>query len=201
METVKKSFISKLLGRDFYDGLKSFAKPIIIIGTGILAVLFLLSFFVHWKFISSLLSLVTGTSLLFIIYIAALILSLDKEVDVEEPERYYRVESDLTLKTRAYKLTIVWGVVLLLLGVTAIFFSNRYRKQYAFDCSTILVDHKTGIYHLKWIDDCEVAAASEDLEEMKGYEIKGMGYMICEWCEEYAEEVEDAYNSGRYYRR
>ena len=200
MATVKKSFISDLIGRDFYDGLKGYAKPIILIGSCIIAVLLFLSFFVHWKFISSLLSLVTGTSLLFIIYVAALILVLDKEVEVEEPDKYYRFESDQTPKTRAYKLTIVWGVVLLLLGITAVFFSNRYRKRYAFDCSTILVDHKAGIFHLKWIDDCEVAAASEDLEEMKGYEIKGMGYKICEWCEEYAEEAEDAYYSDRYYR-
>lgn len=187
-----------MIGRDFYDGVKEYAKPIILIGTGILVILFLLSLFVHWTFISRLLSLVTGTSLLFLIYIAALIFVLDKEVDIEEPDYYYRYESKRTPKTKAYKLTIVWGVVLLLLGISAIYFSNKYRKQYAFDCSTVLVDHNAGIYHLEWIDDCEIAAESEDLVEMKGYEIKGMGYKVCEWCKEYAEEAEEAYYSDRF---
>lgn len=201
MATVKKSFISNLIGRDFYDGIKEYAKPIILIGTGILAILFLLSLFVHWTFISRLLNLVTGTSLLFIIYIAALIFVLDKEVDIEEPDYYYRYESERTPKTKAYKMTIVWGIVLIIMGISAIYFSNRYRKQYAFDCSTFLVDQEAGIYHLDWINGCKIAAESEDLVEMKGYEIKGMGYKICEGCKEYAEEVEDAYNADRYYRR
>ena len=104
-------------------------------------------------------------------------------------------------KTRSFKLTIVWSVVLLLVGLSAIFFSNRYRKQYSFDCSTILVDQSAGIYHLEWIDDCEVAADSDGLVEMKGYEIKGRGYKICDWCKEYAEDVEDAYYSYMFYRR
>ena len=151
MSTVKKSFISNLIGKNLYDELKDYSKPIILIGTGILLVLFLLSFFVHWRFVSKLLSLVTGTSLLFLVYIAALIVFLDKEVDVEEPISYYRHDSEQMPKTRSFKLTIVWGVVLILLGISAIFFSNRYRRQYAFDCSTILVDQSAGIYHLEWI--------------------------------------------------
>ncbi len=201
MSTVKKSFISNLIGKNLYYGLKNYSKPIILIGTGILLVLFLLSFFVHWRFVSKLLSLVTGTSLLFLVYIAALIVFLDKEVDVEEPISYYHHDSEQMPKTKSFKLTIVWGVVLILLGISAIFFSNRYRKQYAFDCSTILVDQSAGIYHLEWIDDCEVAAESDCLEEMKGYEIKGKGYKICDWCKEYAEEVEEAYYSDRFYRK
>ncbi len=201
MSTVKKSFISNLIGKDLYYGLKNYSKPIILIGTGILLVLFLLSFFVHWRFVSKLLGLVTGTSLLFLVYIAALIVFMDKEVDVEEPISYYRHDSEQMPKTRSFKLTIVWGVVLILLGISAIFFSNRYRKQYAFDCSTILVDQSAGIYHLEWINDCEVAAESDCLEEMKGYEIKGKGYRFCDWCKEYAEEVEEAYYSDRFYRK
>ena len=198
MSAVKRSFISYLIGKDLYDELKDYSKPIILIGSGILLVLFLLSFFVHWRFVSKLLSLVTGTSLLFLVYIAALILFLDKEVDVEEPISYYRHVSEQMPKTRTFKLTIVWGVVLILLGISAIYFSNRYRKQYAFDCSTILVDQSAGIYHLEWIDDCEVAAETDWLEEMKGYEIKGKGYKICDWCKEYAEEAEEAYYSDRF---
>lgn len=195
MATVKKSFISNLIGKGLYEELKDYSKPIIYIGSGFLLVLFLLSLCVHWRFVSKLLSLVTGTSLLFLVYIAALILFLDKEVDVGESVSYYRYNLEKMSKTRTYKLTIVWGVVLILFGISAIFFSNRYREQYAFDCSTILVDQSSGIYHLEWIDDCEVAAEADWLKEMKGYEIKGKGYRICDWCEEYAKEVEEAYYS------
>ena len=198
MGSVKKSFLSHLIGRDIYDELRRYALIIIVIGTSILAVLLLLSLFFHGVFISRLLNWVTGTSLLFIIYIAAVIISLDKEVEVNVPDRYYEAKPGEFQKTRAYKLTIVWGVVLLAIGVSAVFFSNRYRKQYAFECSTILVDTDAGIYHYYWNNDCELAQKTGDLIEMKGYEIKGQDYHLCEYCEEYAEEIEDLAREDSY---
>ena len=192
MAIVKKSFLSNLLGRSVYDDLKRYALIIIAAGSCSLAVLFLLSFFFHWVFISRLLNLVTGTSLLFVVYVADVIIALDKEVDVNELDSYYGSKPGDFQKTTAYRLTIVWGVVLLAIGVSAVFFSNRYRKQYAFECSTILVDEDARIYHYSWNDDCELAQkAAEDLVEMKGYEIKGQDYHLCEYCKEYAEEIED----------
>ena len=192
MAIVKQSFLSNIIGRNTYDEFKGYAKVIIAIGTCVLAIVLLLSIFFHWSFISSLLSLITGTSLLFIIYIAALVLALDIEVDVDEPEK--------KSKPAAYKLTIAWGVVLVALGISAIYFSNKYRKYYAFECNTFLVDHQTEIYHLDWDNDCEVAAKSGNLETMQGYEID-KSYTLCEWCEEWAEDAEDEYESNRYYRR
>ena len=192
MAIVKQSFLSNIIGRNTYDKFKGYAKVIIAIGTCVLAIVLLLSIFFHWSFISSLLSLITGTSLLFIIYIAALVLALDIEVDVDEPEK--------KSKPAAYKLTIAWGVVLVALGISAIYFSNKYRKYYAFECDTFLVDHQTEIYHLDWDNDCEVAAKSGNLETMQGYEID-KSYTLCEWCEEWAEDAEDEYESNRYYRR
>lgn len=73
-------------------------------------------------------------------------------------------------------------------------YSGRQMKK-------LLVDQSAGIYHLEWIDDCEVAAESDCLKEMKGYEIKGKGYRFCDWCKEYAEYVEEAYYSDRFYRK
>ena len=198
MALVKKSFLSNIFGGSAYEELKYYAKYILAIGTCILVILYLLSFFFHWGLISRLLNLTTGTSLLFIIYIASVIISLDKEVEVDEFESSNWSKPANTPKTASYRLTIVWGILLIVLGITAIFFSNRYRKQYAFDCSTILVDREAGIYHLEWIDDCEIAAESEDLKEMKGYEIKGLNYRLCDWCREYAEEAEDAYIQDQY---
>lgn len=200
MAIVKQSFLSNIVGRNTYDEFKGYAKMIIAIGTCVLAIILLLSFFFHWGFISSLLNLVTGTSLLFIAYVAALVLVLDVEVEVDEPERDYWSEPEKKPKTTAYKLTIVWGVVLITLGIGAIYFSNKYRKHYAFECSTFLVDHQTGIYHLDWDNDCEVAAESGDLEKVKGYQID-KSYTLCEWCDEWAEDAEDEYESNRYFRR
>lgn len=195
---VEQSFLSNLFGKNTYAGLKSWAKIIVPTGTVILAVLFLLSKFVYWKIISSLLSLVTGTSLLFIVYIAALIVVLDIEADVEEPEYYGCGEAP---KPTAYKMTIVWGVILIVLGIAATYFSNKYRKHYAFECSTVLVDHTAGIYHLDYDNDCEVAAEAENLEKMKGYELKETNYTLCEWCQDWADDAEAEYESNRYYRK
>ena len=192
MHKVKQSFISNIIGRKTYDEFRDLAKIIIAIGTCVLTILLLLSVFFHWSLISSLLNLVTGTSLLFIAYIAAFILVLDIEVDVDEPEK--------KTKPTAYKLTIVWGVLLIALGICAIYFSNKYRKHYAFECETFLVDHQAGIYHLNCDNDCEVASEASNLEKKQGYQID-KSYNLCEWCEEWAEDAEDEYESSRYYRR
>ena len=192
MAIVKQSFLSNIIGRNTYNEFKGYAKVIIAIGTCILAIVLLLSLFFHWSFISSLLSLVTGTSLLFIAYIAALVLVLDIEVDVDEPEK--------KPKPAAYKLTIVWGVVLVALGISVIYFSDKYLKHYAFECDTFLVDHQARIYHLDWDNDCKVAAESGKLEKMQGYQID-KSYTLCKWCEDWAEDAEYEYESNRPFRR
>lgn len=200
MAKVKQSFLSNLVGRDTYYDFKGYAKIIIAIGTCVLSIIFLLSFFVHWGFIRDLLNLVTGTSLLFIVYIAALVLAFDIEVDVDKPEKGYWSEPKKKHKPTAYKLTVVWGVVLIALGLSAIYFSNKYRKHYAFECSTFLVDHQAGIYHLDLHNDCEIAAEAGDLEKMKGYQID-KSYSLCDWCDDWAEDVESYYGTSKYYRK
>lgn len=200
MAIVKQSFLSNIIGRNTYDEFKGYAKKIIAIGTCVLAIIYLLSYFFHWGFISSLLNLVTGTSILFIAYVAALVLALDVEVEVDEPERNYWSESEKKTKTTSFKLTVVWGIMLIIFSIGAIYFSNQYRKEYAFECDTFLVDHQAGIYHLDWDNDCEVAAEADDLEKMKGYQIN-KSYTLCKWCEEWAEEAESDFESSRYFRR
>lgn len=200
MAKVKQSFLSNIIGRNTYYEFKGYAILIIVIGTCVLSVVFLLSLFFHWEFISKLLNLVTGTSILFIAYIAAIVLVLDIEVDVDEPERYYWQKPEKTPKPITYKLTIVWGIVLIVLGIGAIYFSNKYRKQYAFECDTFLVNHQAKIYHLDWDIDCEVASEASNLEKMQGYQIDN-SYTLCEWCEEWAEDIESEYGTSRYYKR
>jgi hypothetical protein len=182
----KQSFLSNLFG-DAYLSLKSVAMWVSLIGSSILIVLYVLSSFFHAGIISSLLNLTSGTSLLFIGYIAAIIVLADIRVEVDEPEYYYHNEAKEP-KPFKYKLTIVWGVILLVLGIVAIYYSNRYRNHYSFECETFMVDEKDGIYHLDWNDDCSVAEKAESLEEMQGYQIN-KAFKFCEECQDVLEDV------------
>ena len=110
-------------------------------------------------------------------------------LEVEEPEKEYWRKEKQDPKPFKYKLTIVWGVVLLILGIVAIYYSNRYRNHYAFECETFLVDEKAGIYHLDWNSDCSIAEEAEELEKMQGYQIDEK-FKFCEECQECLEEVE-----------
>lgn len=185
----KQSFISNLFGHHTYDEFKVFSIVVVTIGSIILISLYVLSLFFHSGIISYLLKLTTGFSLLFIGYIFASIILLDIEVDVEEPEKNYWEEKKKEPKPFKYKLTIVWGVILLALGIVAIYYSNRYRNRYAFECETYLVDIKSGIYHLDWDIDCGEVEKAESLEPMKGYQIN-KSYEFCEGCKELLDEAE-----------
>jgi predicted secreted protein len=202
MAVIKQSFLSNLLSclfGDIYDDLlKPYARIIVAIGTCILCILIGLSTICHFTFISILINLVTGTSILFIIYIVALISVLDIKVEIEtEEQNYYVSKSIKKPKDRKYKLTIVWAVVLIILSINAIYFTNKYRKHYAFECSTFLVNHNAKVYHLDCDNDCEIASETSHLEKMKGYQIN-KSYTLCEWCKEWAEEAEISYNIERF---
>ena len=197
MALVKKSFLSDLISRYLiggeYEEIKNYAKKYLVIGTCVLVILYPLSIFFYWIFISRLLNLTTGTSLLFIVYIASVIVCLDKRVEVDEPESSNWSKPTITPRTRTYKLTIVWGILLIVLGIATIFFSDRYRKQYAFYCSEIYVDNEAGIFHLEWTD-CEITHEKfDDLHPEKGYYIKGTDYRFCDECRKILKEAEEAY--------
>ena len=189
MEKVKQSYLSNLIGEKNYEEYSSIAIKIVGIGASVLIILFTLSYFFHSGIINYMLNFTTGTSLLFIAYIAACILLLDIRVEVDEPEQDLWGKKKESSRSIKYKLTIVWILVLLMLGIAAIYFSNKYRNQYNFDCTIFLVDHKAHIYHLDWNDDCEDAEKAEELEEMYGYEIDDT-YNFCEGCKECEEDVE-----------
>ena len=189
MAIVKRSFISNLLGKDFYGDIKQIARIIVAIGTCIFTLLLLLTNFFHSGFLSYLVNLLVGVSPFFIVYVAAFIIVLDIEVDVDEPERNFWEESAKQSKPIVYQLTIVWGAILIILGIGAIYTGNEYKNKYSFECNTFLVDHKAKIYHLEWVIDCEEAKQANHLEKMKGYQID-KSYSLCEWCESCAEDDE-----------
>ena len=187
--TIKQSFISNLLGRDTYEFFKEFARPASIIGAVILILLYVLSYYFHSGFLSYLVSLTNGYSLLFIGYVAILILLLDIEVEVEEPEQPYWEKKKEVDRPFKYKLTIIWSIVLLILSIVAIYYSNRYRNHYAFECETFLVDKKAALYHLDWNSDCSIAEKAEELEERQGYQINEK-FKFCEECRDSMDDVE-----------
>ena len=199
MSIVKQSFISNIISKSTYDQFLGYAKVIVAVGSCLLAICIGLSFFFHSSIINWFLQLLTGTSLLFIAYIAAWILILDVQVSVDEPERYAWKESEKVQRPFKYKLTIIWGIILIILGISAIDISNKYRKHYAFECGTYLVDTQQHIYHVDWNDDCDVANEAEELEERYGYEIDD-SYRLCESCKDFLDEME-SYESERYIRR
>ena len=185
----KQSFISNLLGHNTYAEFKGVALLVSLIGSGILIVLYILSYFFHAGIISYFVKLTNGTSLLFIGYILATILLLDVEVDVEEPEKSYWEEEKKAPKPFKYKLTIIWAVLLFVLGILSIYYSNRYRNRYAFECETYLVDEEAGVYHLNWNNDCKTADEAESLEVKKGYQID-KSFKFCDECKEWLDDVE-----------
>ena len=192
------SYIKKLLGIRAYEKFRGYAKTYIPIATIILVVLLVISQFVHWRIVSWLLNLALGTSLIFIAYTLGVILLLDFGVDVEMKEDWDGRLSLPEVMPSNFKSTIIWTYTLLILGIAAIYFSNKYRKNYSFECQTFLVDKNRGIYHLEYGND------DEDMEyttEMKGYELENYNYTFCESCRERIEEMESEYAAERYYRR
>ena len=159
--------------------------------------------FFHWNIICSLLNIVTGTSLIFIAYIICVIIWLDKGIDVvldKEGSVSYPQYSYPKNAPQGFNKTIVLGVFLIILGIAAIFFSNKYRKQYTFECTTFLVDKQSGIYHLDYDNECEIAANAHDLVMQKGYQMDE-SYTFCEWCKEWIEDMESEYAASKYIRR
>lgn len=198
MATRSYSYIKKLIGSQNYEEFRGYAKKYIPIATIILVVLLVLSQFVHWGIVSWLLNLALGTSLLFIAYVLGVILLLDFGVDVEMKEDWNGRLSLPKVMPSNFKNTIIWAYTLLILGIAAIYYSNKYRKNYAFECQTFLVDENRGIYHLEDGND------DEDMEyttEMKGYELEDYNYTFCESCREWVEEMESEYAAERYNRR
>ena len=195
----KQSFLSNLLGKETYENWIGYARIGIAVGTIILIVLFGLSISFHSNIINYLLKLVTGTSLLFIAYVAMWVLLLDIKVDVDEPEVYSWETPKEATKPLTYKLSTLWTVVLIILGITAIYFSNKYRKQYSFECDTFLVDKQAHLFHLDWTE-CDTSEKAKYLEEIQGFKIP-YDYSLCEECKEIAEEVDADYECERYFRR
>ncbi|QFQ12093.1 hypothetical protein C7Y71_003130 [Pseudoprevotella muciniphila] len=196
---MKQSFLSKIIGGELYDDFKSFSKIIVVIGSCVITIVFVFSLLFYWEFIRSLLHLFIGNSILFALYIGAIIILLDKEVEVED-NNTYAWEKKSSSKPKTYNFTIAWGIILIVLGICAIYVSNLYRKHYDFQCNSFLVDESAKVYHLDFDNDCEIADETGNLIRKQGFQIDET-YSFCDWCEEWAEDSELEYESNKYFRK
>ncbi len=191
------SFIKKILGQNTYEEYRGYARQYIPVATVVLIVVLALTYFFHWWFLSRILNILTGTSLIFIAYIIGVVLLLDYGVEVEMEEAWngrYKLPDKMPFKYNATKL---WGGTLVVLAIAAVYFSNEYRTSYAFECETFLVDENAGIYHIENVHDEPISYTCR----MMGYEIKEHEYSFCESCRDWLEDAEEYYDSEMNIRR
>lgn len=178
----RESFIINNMGDFLRDVLPGIAFPVAIVGTVIFLVLFGLTFVCHWEIVNYLFSLVSGFTLLTIVYVLSAILVLDLTI-------LYKI----CRRQPPYKVTIIWGILLLVAGGAFMILTNRYKKQYRFECAEWYVEESSRLYHCT--TECE------DIEDVvytvKGYELGKKGYELCEWCKEHMEDMELNYEPIR----
>ena len=184
----KESFIQNLIGEERYCNFKPYSKFVFLAYSVWLFILFLLTLVCHWRIVNEIFSLFTGGSLFFMLYTAFAILFFDIRVGVVYGLRDWR-----------YKLTIAWGIVLIILGLSAIIYTNHYRKDYAFECETCFIEADSRCFHIR--TKCDSIVNKESLEKSKVYKAQESGYIFCEECEWWAEEANDAYEALQYSRK
>lgn len=184
----KESFLSNLVGNENYNIWKPDAKRVFIAYSVLLVLLFLLKDVWHWKFASEMFSLFTGSSLFFMLYVAFAILFFDVRVDLVYGLRNWK-----------YKLTSVWGVTLVVLGISAVIYTNHIRRDYALECMYCFIEEDTRCFHIH--KSCGSIKGTEKLKGSKVFKAKELGFRFCVECEEWIEDAEFEYESLRYYRR
>lgn len=201
MEYRRTSFLAQT-APDTYRFLSEL-KPYALIYAGVLLVAVLLSIFFQWGIIKFFIDCMMGWTLLSIPFVGVLIITLDKEILLPQAERWEPIPE----KPKSYKYSMIWGIILILTGVTALYFSNQYKKHYSFQCQTFFLEQPTGIYHLS--DKCDYIGLDEDeepidnvtLSKVTGKDLLEGDYEFCEACREWAEDAEMEFESRRYYRR
>lgn len=178
-------------------------KPYALIYAGTLAVAILLSLFFQWNVVKFFIDCTMGWTLLSIPFVGVLIVALDKEILLPQSEHWEPVPE----KPASYKYSMIWGIILILLGIAALYFSNQYKKYYSFQCQSFFLEQQIGIYHLS--DKCEYIGLDENekpidnvtLSKVTGKELLEDDYEFCVACREWAEDAEMEYESNRFYRR
>lgn len=190
----KRSFLSYIIGGSYYE-LKPLAICILKIGTPAFIVLFIITNSFYWGFLGAFFHNFIS-DLLCIAYMVSMIIGLDIEVEVEEkvwPVSKSKLIDDEYRINRRYVFTIMWSVVLAILGVLFYCWFTRYGQHYYFDSGTYYVDHQAKIYHLSFDEmTCPIEYETNNLDLMRGYQID-KSYTLCPWCESKLELTEQLF--------
>ena len=196
MKNVRSSFLRDL-APSTYDTLSDW-KPIALIYAAVLLIFVILSFFFQWSFIKFFIDLLMGWTLLSIPFIGVIIVSLDKEIEMEKAESHW--EKEYEVKPKSYLYTKIWGISLCIFGLICLYFSGKYKDYYAFQCNTFYVDNLHHTYHI--LDDCEYSEIDNDeLIEVKGKDLLNTNHELCDACEEWAEDARASAYEWQYRRR
>lgn len=201
MEYRRTSFLCET-APDIYRFLSEL-KPYALIYVVVLAIAVLLSLFFQWSIVKFFIDCMMGWTLLSIPFIGVLIVVLDKEINLPQKEKLV----SRSPKPMPYKLSMIWGCFLIGIGLVTLYFSNQYKKYYAFQCQTFYLEQPTAIYHLS--DRCEYIGLDKEgksiegisVAEVKGIDLLNQYYTLCDACREWAEDAEMDYEMNRYYRR
>lgn len=180
----KRSFLSDIIGSNNYNKITETWKwPIAIYSVSAL-VLYGLTTICYSQVVSYLFSLLVGFNLFFIVFLFGLTVCLDIQVSGKGFEK-----RDGAKPSFMYICTILWLVILLFVGVFAIWKTEKMRKDYAFQCKTVYVDQANKILHL--YDFCE-SIDWDHVEKVKVHTINHNNYSRCEECIEWTYEMHDA---------
>lgn len=190
------SFLKEIIGKKFYESNKRWSIIIALGGGLTLVITVVLAHMFYSEFYSRyIIAPLLGTSLVFIFYVACVIMALDftvEEKDYYDYEDFSFNDHYKPIHSYKYKITIFWDILLLVLGIVAIYFTNRFRREYIFECSTYFVEESTGLYHSElFLEDCDKIRDGDDLIKMKGYEIEKKGYELCPSCADGLEDYEE----------
>ncbi len=187
----KYSFLEDLLPNAY--GYAKAWRPLALIYAAVLAIVIILSQFYYNSFIEWLINMTMGCTIFNILFICIMIVTFDIQV-----KRKTAAEIDQNLKPLRYKMSMVWECGLCVLGITALFLSSQYKKDYAFNCLDFYLEEMPGVYHIS--KKCPMIGEDQDDDSfyrnggswVKGYELQDW-HTLCEACKEAAEDT--AYES------
>lgn len=178
-------------------------KPVALVYACVLTLATILSLFFQSSLIKFFIDYLMGWTLLSVPFVGVLVVILDKEIDLPQ-KKWYESEPP---KPTSYKRSKIWGIFLLIAGIIALYYSNRYKEYYAFQCQTIYVEQPREIYHLfkacKHIGKDSDGNSIEDylLIETNGADLLNSNYELCDACREKAEDAGSDYITNQYYRK
>lgn len=190
--STKTSFLMELFP-EAYEFLKDI-RIYALAYAGLLALMITLSYFFQWGLVRFFLNIMMGWSVFSILFTGVLIIVLDKEFYVDEET----LRSEKHHNDSAYKYSKVWGITLCIAAIIGLYYSNKYRNYYSFQCHKFYIGADYNLYHIE--KDCDYIYMNQygewekrrnvDIEELNGKELEYTDYEMCEHCRDFAEEAQ-----------